>query len=386
MTMKLSFIATLGIFICSSHFAHAGNIIDTANYKFTIIKTLKATPVKDQAKSGTCWCFSTISMFESELLRTGKGEYDLSEMYIVRHAYENKANRYVRMHGNIEFSEGGEPNDVCDIIKTYGIVPQSVYSGLKSKKDEIDHTQMDAALKSYVDSIIKPTVLPSPNEWMTNFDATLDAYLGKTTDKFSLQNQVYTPQSYANNLGINPDDYVLLTSFTHHPFYQKFILEIPDNWSWAEYYNVPLDDLMAVMDSSLINNFTFAWCADISEKGFSFRKGLAIVPDLDQKASSADWSKALSQPFTEKAITQSLRQEEFNNYSTTDDHGMHIIGIAKDQLGRKFYYVKNSWGTGNPYNGYLYASETYVKLKTISILVNKHAIPSAIRIKFKELL
>ena len=204
--------------------------------------------------------------------------------------------------------------------------------------------------------------------------------------KFTFDGKEYTPQSFAQKLGINPDDYVLFTSFTHHPFYQKFILELPDNWSWGEYYNVPIDELIAIMDNSLNNDYTLGWAADVSEKGFSFRSGVAIVPDFDEKkASSDDWEKALLHPTGEKSISQTIRQEQFDNFTTTDDHGMHITGLAQDQNGKKFYLVKNSWGTGNVYNGYLYVSEAYVRYKTVSILVNKNTIPKEIRNKFKDL-
>lgn len=384
--MKLISSFILGSFLIASQLIFAQTASDTAVYRFTNTKVLKATSVKDQGRSGTCWCFSVMSMLESELLRTDKGDYDLSEMYIVRNAYDQKAERYIRMHGNMEFAGGGELNDVVDMIRTYGIVPKTAYTGLKPNEDKINHNEMDKVLKSYVDALIKPKEQILSNVWFQGFNKLLDTYLGETPAKFTYDGQEYTPQTFVQKLGINPDDYVLFTSFTHHPFYQKFILEIPDNWSWGEYYNVPIDEMVAIMDNALNNNYTLGWAADISEKGFSFKNGLAIVPNFDEKkASSGDWEKALQHPCVEKTITQAARQEQFDNFSTTDDHGMHVIGMAKDTQGKKFYLVKNSWGTGNIYNGYLYVSEAYVKYKTISILVNKNAIPKEIRNKFKDL-
>ena len=384
MKLLTSFLQVTLLFVSNVVFAQTANDSDT--YKFKNTKIVKASPVKDQGSSGTCWCFSTISMLESELLRTGKGEFDLSEMYIVRHTYESKAEKYIRMHGSIDFSGGGELNDVGDVIKTFGIVPQSIYSGVKPKEEKISHTEMDKVLKAYVDAIVKPKEPSISNVWFKGFDKVLDTYLGELPQKFSYEGQEYTPQMFSQKLGINPDDYVLFTSFTHHPFYQKFILEIPENWSWGEYYNVPIEELISIIDNSLNNNYSLVWAADVSDKGFSYNKGLAIVPEFDEKkASSSDWEKALKQPSPEKEITQTMRQEQFDNFSTTDDHGMHMTGLAQDQNGKKFYYIKNSWGTGNIYNGYLYVSEAYVKLKTISILVNKNAIPKEIRNKFQEL-
>ena len=384
--MKHITFIVLGIFVIFSNIAYAQVTNNTSAYKFKNSKQLKTTPVKDQNKSGTCWSFSVISMFESELLRTGKGEFDLSEMYVVRNAYESKADKCVRMHGSMEFTAGGELNDAGDIFKTCGIVPKQIYTGLKTKNEQIDHNEMDKALKSYVDSIVKPKDQVITNNWFDGYNKLLDTYLGKIPKEFLYDGQNYTPQTFAQKLGINPDDYILFTSFTHHPFYQKFILEIPDNWSWGEYYNVPLEELVSMIDSSLNNNYTLGWAADNSEKGFSFNKGVAVIPNFDEKtATSDDWDRALTHPYPEKEITQALRQEQFDNFSTTDDHAMHFVGLAEDQNGKKFYYVKNSWGTENPYKGYLYVSEAYVKLKTISILVNKNAIPLKTRNKFKEL-
>lgn len=358
---------------------------DTGVYKFTNVKIIKTTSVKDQGKSGTCWCFSTMSLVESELMRLGKGEYDLSEMFVVRHTYDNKADKYIRMQGNLEFSEGGEPNDVMDVIRTNGIVPKSAYSGFKPKETKVDHSEMEKVLKAYLDALIKPEVKTLSNVWFKGYHKVLDTYLGDLPAKFKYEGQEYTPVSFEEKLGFNPNDYVLFTSYTHHPFYQKFALEIPDNWSWEKYYNVPIDELIAIMDNALNNDYSVLWAADVSEKGFSFNEGTATIPDVNEKIITLDeWKKIRSHPTIEKTITQEMRQEQFDNFSTTDDHGMHMTGIAKDQNGKKFYYVKNSWGTDNLYAGYLYASEAYVRLKTMSIMVHKSAVPKEIRSKLKD--
>jgi bleomycin hydrolase len=316
----------------------------------------------------------------------GKGEYDLSEMFVVHHAYDSKADKYIRMQGSLEFAEGGEPNDVMDVIRTYGIVPQAAYTGFKPKEDKVDHSEMSKVLKGYLDALIKPKTQTLSNVWFKGYEKVLDTYLGDFPAKFKYEGQEYTPLTFEEKLGFNPDDYVLLTSYTHHPFYTKFALEIPDNWSWEKYYNVPIDELIAIMDNAINSNYSILWAADVSEKGFSFNQGTATIPDINEKITSSDeWKKLRARPTLEKTITQEMRQEQFDNFSTTDDHGMHMTGIAKDQNGKKFYYIKNSWGTDNPYAGYFYASEAYVKLKTMSIMVNKNAIPKEIRSKLRDL-
>jgi bleomycin hydrolase len=352
-------------------------------YQFTNIKILKTTPVKDQGKSNTCWCFSTISMLESELLQKGKGEYNLSEMFVVRHTFDNKAEKYVRMHGGISFSGGGEYNDVLDVIKSFGIVPAPFYTGLKPKEDKPDHLEMDKILKGYLDGLLKPEGTILSTVWFQGYNKVLDTYLGETPKNFSYEGKEYTPLTFAQSLDIHPEDYVLLSSYTHHPFYEKFSLEVPDNWSWGEYYNVPIDELISIIDQALASDYTVVWAADVSEKGFSFNKGIAIVPDISDASTTTEWNNAFTNAGPEKKITQKMRQDQFDNFSTTDDHGMQIVGLAKDQNGSKFYYVKNSWGTGNLYNGFMYVSEAYVRLKTMSIMVNKNCVPSEIKNKLK---
>lgn len=351
-------------------------------YFFKMDKQLASTPVKDQSKTNTCWSFSAISLLESELLKLGKGEYDLSEMFIVYHNYLRKADKYVRMHGTVEFAGGGENNDVTDVISTFGIVPESVFAGLKPNETSHNHTEMDKLLRAYVDGIAKVTNQSISPVWINGLDGILQSYLGAIPEKFKYQGKEYTPQTFAASLGINPNDYVMISSYTHHPFYQTFVPELPDNWSWGKAYNVPLDEFESIVDNALLSGYTVAWASDVSDKGFNFRKGVAVVPDIDEKkATQQDWDQVFLAPGKEKNITQELRQTDFDNYSTTDDHGMHITGLAKDQTGKKYYYVKNSWGTENPYKGYIYVSESYLRLRTTVIFLNKNAIPEATRKK-----
>ncbi len=353
---------------------------DTTGYVFTIEKQLKATPVKNQYRSGTCWCFAMNSFLESELLRMFKGEYNLSEMFIVRNNYHDRAIDYVRYHGKKSFSGGAEAWDVLNVIKKYGIVPENVYPGLNYGTKKHVHGEMDAVLKASLDAVIENKNHKLTPVWINAFDRILDTYLGKVPEKFTYKDKKYTPKSFAKHLGLNPDDYITITSYTHHPFYTKFIFEGPDNWSLGSVYNVPLDELIETMDYAINKGYTIAWGSDVSEKGFSFKNGLAIVPEKDWiDMSKGEKDSVFLFPCTEKNITQEMRQKSFDNYTTTEDHLMHITGIAKDQNGTKFYLVKNSWGTKrNKYKGYFYASEAFVRYKTISILLNKKAVPEKI--------
>ena len=365
---------------------------------FTRTVDLKATPVKDQYRAGTCWSYAGLAFLESELIKMNKGEHDLSELFIVRMTYEEKGIKYVRMHGELNFGGGGAFHDVTNMIKKYGIVPESVYKGLNYGTDNHVHGELDEVLKAYLDAVIKNKNKTLTTAWLPGYRAILDAYLGPIPEKFNYKGKEYTPQSYAKELGLNMDDYICISSFTHHPFYAPFIIEVPDNWAWDVVYNLPLNEMMQVMDHSLNNGFSIGWASDVSEKGFSFRNGVAIVPETDIKAMDglerAKWenmnSKDLEKEmfsFTkqvpEKVITQENRQLAFDNYETTDDHGMQITGIATDQYGTKYYVVKNSWNTNNPYDGYFYASETFVKYKTMNIMVNKKSLPNEILKKLK---
>ena len=378
--MKYNFLLTIVLlFIFSSSLISQGS---AEGYKFTMQKQLSATPVKDQNRTNTCWSFSAISMLESELLKAGKGEHDLSEMFIVYHNYLRKAEKFVRMHGTIEFAGGGENNDVTDVIKSWGIVPETAFSGMKHGETGHNHLEMDKVLRGYVDGITKNgTQFLSP-VWLSGLEGILQSYLGNLPEKFTYQGKQYTPESFSASLGLNPNDYVMVSSYTHHPFYETFIPELPDNWSWGKAYNVPLDEMVSIVDNAVVNGYTVTWASDVSDKGFNYKQGVAIIPDIDEKkATQQDWDKVFVNPVKEKTITQEVRQHDFDNYSTTDDHGMHITGTAKDQAGNKYYYVKNSWGTENPYKGYIYVSDAYFRLKTTVIYLNKNAIPETIRKK-----
>jgi len=346
-------------------------------YVFTMKKDLPCTSVKNQNATSTCWCFSGISMLESELIRIGKKPTDLSEMFIVRHTYEKKAQMYARMHGSSTFAGGGEYGDVLNGWREVGLVPDAAYPGLNYGEIKHNHSEMDGALKGYMDAVIKGSKLTTA--WFAGVNGILDAYFGKNPESFTYDGKTYTPASFTKELGINPDDYVLLTSFTHHPFYKQCVLELPDNWAAGSVYNLPLDEFIQIVDNSVTNGYTVAWASDMSDKGFSMKQGVAIIPEKNWNEMNEDeLSKVFNGPHPEKVITQEMRQKEFDNYTTTDDHGMHIVGMATDQAGNTFYKVKNSWGVMGKYDGFIYVSKPFVMLRTTNIMVNKNAIPAAI--------
>lgn len=366
-----------------------------SEYRFKEIHSIDKTAVRDQCRTGTCWSYSTLSFLESELIRMGKGNHDLSEMFVARNAYVEKAITYVRMGGNHQFDEGGEGHDIPYIIAKYGIVPESVYSGLINRKTRHDHSQMMSVLKPVVDAIAHEKPGQIGTEWIKAVEGILDAYLGAIPETFEYQGKTYTPKSFAESLELNMNDYAMLTSFTHHPYYAPFAIEVPDNWAMQTAWNVTLDDLMGAVNSSLEKGYSVAWATDVSEKGFSFRDALAIVPEHDSlirkigkddrlfnSAGAEKKGNAFSKPDREKSITAEVRQLAFDNQNTTDDHGMHIVAKYIEETSQTPYYlVKNSWGTSNPANGYLYASEAYLKYKTISVLVNKNGLPKSLRKK-----
>lgn len=367
-------------------------------YQFTTTKEIPCTPVKDQYRSGTCWAFSGLGFFEAEMLRLGKPTVDLSEMFVVYHAYSDKAEKYVRLHGSLNFGAGGAFHDVANVVKQYGIVPEEVYTGLNYGEEKHVHGELDRLLLDEVKAVVDNPNKKLTTAWHDVVNGTLNTYLGELPEKFNYQGKEYTPQSFAKDyVGLNMDDYVEITSYTHHPFYTKFIIEVPDNWAWGEVYNVPMNEMEEIIDNSLNNGYTVAWAADVSEKGFSTsQKGVAVIPVVDKanmtNAEIAKWEKMsdklkneelykLEKPGLEKVITQELRQIDFDDYQTTDDHGMLIMGTAKDQNGNFYYKVKNSWGNYNDYGGYFFASKPYVEYKTMSIMVHKDAIPKNIRKK-----
>lgn len=365
--------------------------------RFTTVKEIKVTPVKNQHRTGTCWSFSGVGMIEAELLRIGKGEVDLSEMFIVNHSYKDKADKYVRLHGLINFAQGGSFADVLYVFKHYGAMPGELYKGLEYGEDSHVHNELAEVATSYVKAIVSNKNGKLSPVWKKGFDAIIDAYLGKIPEKFTYKGKQYTPKSYGESLGLNFNDYVSLTSFTHHPFYAPFAVEIEDNWRWAESYNIPLNELMEVIDNAINSGYTLAWGTDVSEKGFT-RDGLGIAADvkaletsgsdqarwvgLSRSAKDEELRKMIEQPgCKEIKVTQELRQQGFDNFQTTDDHGMLLYGIARDQTGRKYYMVKNSWGTDTKYKGIWYVTEAFVAYKTINVAVHKDALPKALRSK-----
>lgn len=387
--MKKILFFTLALIVTNISFAQN---YDDSNFQFTTVKENRITPVKNQANSSTCWSFSGLAFFESELLRLGKPETDLSEMFIVSHSYTDKADKYVRMNGTINFAPGGSFHDVLFVLKNYGIVPDSEMTGLQYGTENHNHGELDALTKSVVEGIAKnPNKTISP-AWKPAFQGIVDSYLGKLPTEFTVNGKKFTPESYAKSLELNLEDYVSITSFTHHPFYSKFAIEIPDNWRWGESYNVPLDEFMSIMDNAINNGYTIAWGADVSERGFT-RNGVGLLPETKKEnLAGTDQAKWLGQqsstgkfdikgPLKEQTVTQESRQLGFDNYQTTDDHGMQIYGLAKDQNGAPYYLVKNSWGTENKYKGIWYVSKPFVMSKTINIMIHKDAVPKEIRKK-----
>ena len=365
---------------------------------FTTVKENPITSVKNQNRAGTCWCYSGLAFIESELLRMGKGEYDFSEMFIVHNTYLDRADKAVRTHGDVSFSQGGSFYDVIYGMKTFGLVPEEeMRPGVMYGDTLSNHTELTAVSDAVVAAIAKGRhrSLQADKEnnplWKKAITAIHDIYLGERPEKFTYKGKEYTPKSFYESTGLNADDYISLTSYTHHPFYQPFVLEIQDNWRWASSYNLPIDEFMAVMDNAVKKGYTFAWGSDVSEQGFS-RNGTAVMPDIIKGAelsgsdmarwtgmTPADKRRELSsKPSPEMEITQEMRQTAFDNWETTDDHGMQIYGIAKDQTGKEYFMVKNSWGKAGKYNGIWYASKAFVAYKTMNILVHKDALPKEI--------
>jgi len=390
--VRKSFIFLSIFSIASISFAQKTNKEGSA-YKFEKIHSVDKTTIKDQCRTGTCWSYSTLSMLESELIRKGKGDIDLSEMYIARMAYIDKAITYVRMNGKHQFDQGGEGHDIPYIIAKYGIVPESVYTGLVNGQTRHNHSELMSVLKPVVDAIASKNPGTIGTEWIDAVNGILDAYLGKVPESFEYNGKSYTPKSFANSLELDMDDYVVLTSFTHHPYYTSFALEIPDNWSMQTAINVPLNILTSTVNNSLEKGISVAWATDVSEKGFAYRDGLAIwVADSlitkkgkdDKHFNNAGAEKQGSvfyNPTKELEVTVGERQAQFNSQRTTDDHGMHIVGLYKEANGTPFYHVKNSWGDSNEMGGYLFASENYFKMKTISIMVHKDGLTKDLRKK-----
>ena len=394
MKKPILIVITLFLVVCSLS-AQEEEVAPVDTFQFVIVKENPITPIKNQASSGTCWSYSAIGFLESELLRKGKPEVDLSEMFVVYHSYSDQADKYVRMHSEMNFAAGGSFYDVLYVFKNYGAVPQSAMDGLNYGEDKNRHGELDAILKGYVDAVVANKNRKLSTAWKNGFNGVLEAYLGDYPTEFSVDGKKHTPKTYAQSLDLNMDDYISLTSFTHHQFYTKFPIEVPDNWRWSESYNIPLDEFARVFDYATENGYTIAWASDVSERGFN-REGVAVNPEtkidnmpgsdqarwlnISQKEMEDKIYKATG-PQPEIKVTQELRQEDFDNYQTTDDHGMLIYGTAKDQNGTKYYLVKNSWGTDSKYKGIWYASESFVLHKTTNIVVHKDAIPKDIKKK-----
>lgn len=362
--------------------------------EFTVTKQLPITSIKDQGNSGTCWAYSTLGFIEAELIRMGKGDIDLSDMFIVSNTYKDKGARYVRLHGKLNFGQGGSFYDVIYAMDKYGAVPEQEMTGLGYGTTRNAHNEVAAAAESYLKAIVSNPNGRLSAAWKKGYDALIDAYLGEAPKEFTYKGKKYTPTSFAKELGFKASDYISLTSYTHHPFYQPFALEIEDNWRWSHSYNLPIKELMQVMENAIEKGYPIAWGADVSEVGFT-RDGIAVLADVEAiETKGSDQARWVGLSNQEKQLsirqtvysancpeiepTQEFRQDGFDNYTLTDDHGMVIYGMAKNQYGRPFFMVKNSWGDAGKYKGVWYASWNYVAGRTMNIVVHKSALPQAI--------
>lgn len=350
------------------------------NFKFKDVINLANTSVKNQGSSGTCWSYASNSFLESEMIRMGKQPVELSQIFSARNVYLEKGKNYVRMHGAVTLGDGGALHDVPNMLKKYGAVPQEVYTGLNYGTSKNKFGEMAALIEGLLKAAVSnPNGELSPN-WEKAYAAVIDSYLGQVPENFTYKGKNYTPQTFAKEVvGINADDYIEMSSFTDHPYYTKTMLMVPDNWSFDMIYNVKMDDMTDVIDNALNNGYTVAWATDVSEKSFSWKNGVAYIPTKSPEDMTAEEkAEMFNGPKPEMQVTSEMRQKAFDNYQTTDDHGMHIVGLAKDQDGKDYYIVKNSWGATNDYKGYLYVTKNFVKYKTTALMVNKGAIPTAI--------
>jgi bleomycin hydrolase len=350
------------------------------SFKFTDVINLANTSVKNQGSSGTCWSYSGNSFLESEMIRIGKNPVEISQIFTARNAYVEKGKNYVRMHGAVTLGDGGSLHDVTNMLKKYGAVPQEVYTGLNYGTAKNKFAEMAALTEGLLIAAVKnPNGELTPN-WIKAYEAVIDSYLGQVPQNFNYKGKNYTPQSFAKEVvGLNPDEYVEFSSYSNVPYYTKTMLMVPDNWSFDMIYNVRLNDMTDIIDNALKNGYTVAWATDVSEKSFSWKNGIAYVPTKKvDEMTSEEKENMFNGPKPEMEITEELRQKAFDNYQTTDDHGMHIVGVSKDQDGKEYYIVKNSWGATNDYKGYLYVTKNFIKYKSTALMVNKGAIPAAI--------
>jgi len=392
---------TLVLLACIAMGINAQEKKDSANSKkpvFTTIKENKITSIKDQNRSGTCWAYSTLAFFESEILKKTGKTYDLCEMFIANKDYMERAVLTVRMHGDSQFSQGGSAGDVLSIMKRHGICPESAMPapGTLTGDSLANFNEFFSVMEPYVGAVAKSSAKKISNQWKKGLQGIIDSYIGACPEEFVYEGKKYTPKSFMESLGLNLDDYVSITSYTHHPFYTQFAVEVQDNWRWDMSYNVPMDEMMRIIDNAIDNGYTIAWGTDVTEDGFT-RKGLGVAYDVKKARSMAgtDTDRWFKLSATEKknkldslgidapeiVPTQELRQEGFDNWELTDDHGMQIFGLAKDQNGREYYMVKNSWGEYGDYKGIWYVTKNFTALKTMDFLVNKNAIPKDIRKK-----
>lgn len=396
---KSLFIAALAAMVLSQNaFAQREPKAPDPDLTFTVVKGNPITPVKNQASSGTCWCFSAISFLESEAIRINKlkeEDYpDFSEMFIVSHSYADRADKYVRTDGTICFAQGSQCEDVVHhVMKDYGLVPDEVMPGLNYGTEKHAHAELAAIAKAYVDAVVKNPGRKLSTAWHRGFKAFLAEYLGETSEEFEYKGKKYTPASYRDSYKLDSDNYVTLTSFTHHPFYTKFAVEVADNWRVDQAYNVPIDELMDVLYNAIENGYTATWGGDVSERGFT-RNGTALLLDPKAPAAGSDQERWVGKDNGEakaeapkaeapKELTpdQEFRQKTFNEKTTTDDHGMHAYGIAKDQFGGKYLMIKNSWGETGKYKGIWYMSDAFCRGKVLDILIHKDALPKDLKKK-----
>lgn len=352
-----------------------------SEYQFTDINIIPHTSVKDQHRSGTCWSFAGTSFIEAEVMRNGGPVLNLSEMLPVRDAYERRANNYMRLHGKYNFGPGGEPHQVMETLARKGMTTEEAYSGLTIGEDLPVHGEMDNVLRSFVKAVEENKNRKLTPVWFKAYNGILNAYLGEIPEEFEFEDQMYSPETFAREVvNLDPEDYVEITSFTHADYYEPFLLKIPDNWDYEMYYNVPLDELELIINAALENGYTIAWAADVSDRGFNHRKGMALVPEKEwDEMEEGERDSVFITPVKQREITPEIRQKAYDNYTTTDDHSMHIIGTAEDQDGNIWYKVKNSWADdSNDFGGYFYASVPYIRYKTIAVYVNKDAVPRGI--------
>lgn len=342
-------------------------------YEFTVERQLECTDVKSQDSTGTCWSFATASFIESELIRREKGLHNLSEMFIVKNIYRDKARNYVLRQGKANFSQGALAHDFISSAQNYGMVPEEVFSGREDDSKRFDHSEMEAVMLGFLEAVAKQSKL-SP-KWKIACDKILDTYMGEAPERFTYRGRSYSAKEFAKSLEFRGQDYASITSFSHHPFYEPFVLEIPDNYSNGSFDNLPMDNLIEIIDNAIENGFTVAWDGDVSEKGFSAARGIAVLP------ADPNRRDVFTQPGEEVKVDQTMRQTNFESLATTDDHLMHLVGISRDQDGNKYYMVKNSWGEIGPYKGFVHISEMYLRLKTISIIVHKDAVPPRLQSK-----